>query len=75
MIGDVSFFIDRKSETRWELWYMSRWDGHRYIDSASSPELCMDLITPEKFAARWITLGPSLFSQKPFHWVRSFACA
>jgi hypothetical protein len=70
MVGDVGFFIDRKSDSRWELWYMSPKHGHRKIGSSPSPDRCMDLITPENFAARGITLDPICLAEDALRWVR-----
>lgn len=75
MVGDVSLWIERKSQTLWELWYMSRVDGSRFVDSAPSARLCMALITPEKFAERQIVFNSEVFSGEPLHWVALCDCA
>jgi len=69
-VGNASLFVDRKSDSRWELWYTSPMDGHRKIGWASSPDRCMDLITPESLEAHGITCNPILFLKEALRWFR-----
>src|SRR5436190_21181302 len=70
MVGDVGFLLTVKSDSRWELWCMSPAHGHRRIDSAHSPDRCMELISSENFAVRGITLEPICFAKEAVRWVR-----